>query len=169
MPKKTANARGNAQRNRAKLQKNVQLVRPNAAAPRNQRESELREEVEETPTATTLVAEVEEESSEQVEPSPPPSRRRRARASAEAPAPPAVDASAVPDIPDPTTPRSASERMAARRQQQAAQKTQQRQAPTLVTVEHYSYVRRDLIFIAILAIIMFSALIILHFVPAIGG
>jgi hypothetical protein len=59
--------------------------------------------------------------------------------------------------------------MATRRQQQAAQKMQPRQAPALITAEHYSYVRRDLIFIAILAIIMFGTLIVLHFVPAIGG
>jgi hypothetical protein len=60
--------------------------------------------------------------------------------------------------------------MAARRQQQqAAQKAHQRQSASLITAEHYAYVRRDLLFIAILAIIMFSALIVLHFVPAIGG
>jgi hypothetical protein len=61
---------------------------------------------------------------------------------------------------------SAAERLAARRQ--AAQKTQ-RAAASLITAEHYSYVRNDLIFIAILAIIMFSIIIGLHFVPAIGG
>ncbi len=61
---------------------------------------------------------------------------------------------------------SAAERLAARRQ--AAQKTQ-RTSPALITAEHYSYVRKDLIFIAILAIIMLSIIIGLHFVPAIGG
>ncbi len=61
---------------------------------------------------------------------------------------------------------SAAERLAARRQ--AAQKTQ-RAAASLITAEHYSYVRNDLIFIAILAIIMFSIIIGLHFVPVIGG
>ena len=40
---------------------------------------------------------------------------------------------------------------------------------SLITAEHYAYVRRDLIYILILAIIMFSAIVILHFVPAIGG
>jgi hypothetical protein len=39
----------------------------------------------------------------------------------------------------------------------------------LITPEHYAYVRRDLVFIAILATIMFAALIALHFVPALGG
>jgi len=61
---------------------------------------------------------------------------------------------------------SASERLAARRQ--AAQKAQ-RASTTLITAEHYGYVRRDLIYIAILALIMFAVLIGLHFVPAIGG
>lgn len=56
---------------------------------------------------------------------------------------------------------SASARLAARRQ--AAQKTQ-RSSPTLITAEHYRYVRNDLIYIAILAAIMFSILIVLFFV-----
>ncbi len=40
---------------------------------------------------------------------------------------------------------------------------------TKATAEHYGYVRKDLIFIAILAIILFGIIIGLHFVPAIGG
>lgn len=56
---------------------------------------------------------------------------------------------------------SASARLAARRQ--AAQKTQ-RSSPTLITAEHYRYVRNDLIYIAILAAIMFSVEIVLFFV-----
>jgi hypothetical protein len=56
---------------------------------------------------------------------------------------------------------SASARLAARRQ--AAQKTQ-RSSVALITTEHYRYVRKDLIYIAILAIIMFSILIALFFV-----
>ena len=56
---------------------------------------------------------------------------------------------------------SASARLAARRQ--ASQKTQ-RAAATLITAEHYRYVRNDLIYIAILAAIMFSVLIVLFFV-----
>ncbi len=42
-------------------------------------------------------------------------------------------------------------------------------AAALITAEHYAYVRKDLVFIAILAVIMFSAIIILHFVPGIGS
>lgn len=56
---------------------------------------------------------------------------------------------------------SASARLAARRQ--AAQKTQ-RSSVALITSEHYRYVRNDLIYIAILATIMFSILIVLFFV-----
>ena len=55
---------------------------------------------------------------------------------------------------------SASARLAARRQ--ASQKTQ-RSTATLITAEHYRYVRNDLIYIAILAAIMFSILIVLFF------
>ena len=61
-----------------------------------------------------------------------------------------------------TTPKtSASARLAARRQ--ASQKPQ-RSTATLITAEHYRYVRNDLIYIAILAAIMFSILIVLFFV-----
>jgi hypothetical protein len=56
---------------------------------------------------------------------------------------------------------SASARLAARRQ--ASQKAQ-RSTATLITSEHYRYVRNDLIYIAILAAIMFSILIVLFFV-----
>jgi hypothetical protein len=62
---------------------------------------------------------------------------------------------------------SAATRLAARRQ--TTQKTPQRSSAPLITAEHYSYVRKDLIFIAILAAIMFSVIIILHFVPGIGS
>ena len=56
---------------------------------------------------------------------------------------------------------SASARLAARRQ--ASQKTQ-RSTATLITAEHYRYVRNDLIYIAILAAIMFTILIVLFFI-----
>jgi len=56
---------------------------------------------------------------------------------------------------------STSTRLAARRQ--ASQKTQ-RSTATIITAEHDRYVRNDLIYIAILAAIMFSILIVLFFV-----
>lgn len=67
--------------------------------------------------------------------------------------------SIAPEVSAPKT--SASARLAARRQ--ASQKTQ-RPTATLITAEHYRYVRNDLIYIAILAAIMFSILIVLFFV-----
>ena len=60
-----------------------------------------------------------------------------------------------------TSKTSASTRLAARRQ--ASQK-QQRSTATLITAEHYRYVRNDLIYIGILAAVMFSILIVLFFV-----
>jgi hypothetical protein len=54
---------------------------------------------------------------------------------------------------------SASARLAARR----GQKLQPRTPATLVTAEHYSYVKRDLMIIAVLASIMFVAIIVLYF------
>ncbi|MBX5458141.1 MAG: hypothetical protein IRZ31_14695 [Thermogemmatispora sp.] len=62
-------------------------------------------------------------------------------------------------------PTSAASKLAARRQ---AGRAAQRSA-ALVTPEHYEYVRRDLMIIMILAAIMFATLIVLHFVPALGG
>lgn len=73
---------------------------------------------------------------------------------------------AAPVISVESAPKSVASRMAARRQ--AALKAQ-RAPVNLITAEHYGYVRKDLIFILILAVIMFSAIIIMHFVPAIGG
>jgi hypothetical protein len=39
----------------------------------------------------------------------------------------------------------------------------------VVNPEHYAYVARDLRFILLLASLMFATLIVLHFVPSIGG
>lgn len=61
---------------------------------------------------------------------------------------------------------SAAARLAERRK--ATQQAQKKSGAALITPEHYAYVRRDLMIIAILAIIMFSVIIILHFVPGIG-
>jgi cobalamin biosynthesis Mg chelatase CobN len=67
----------------------------------------------------------------------------------------------APSLVQEQAPKSAAARMAARRQ--AAQKTQ-RTSASLIVAENYGYVRRDLVFILILAIIMFSAIIALHFI-----
>lgn len=184
MSKKSASARSNAQRGKPKSQKSVQLVR--ATARDDQRNLEGSDEQELTGTVATSIAtapesvsDVEEETPTLVEeedaPAPVSARRARTASSAKTARETAPAAPVAATAPASTAAKSntggntgsASARMAARRQ--AAQKAQQRQAPELVTAEHYAYVRKDLIFIAILAIIFFSTLIILHFVPAIGG
>ena len=72
-------------------------------------------------------------------------------------------ATEVATSPKPTgAPKSASARLAARRQ--ATLKAQQRVGATLITPEHFGYVRRDLITIAVLAFIMFIAIIVLYYV-----
>jgi|SRR6185312_12938090 len=67
----------------------------------------------------------------------------------------------------PTPKESASTRLAARRQ--AMQRNQQRQTAVLITADHFAYVRKDLIIIAALATIMFSAIVILYFVLGAGA
>ena len=59
-------------------------------------------------------------------------------------------------------PKSAAARLAARREA-ATQKSQQSHSHA-ISAENYAYVRKDLIFILILALIMFSAIIALHFI-----
>jgi len=167
MPKKTASARGGAARNKPKPQKSIQLVRPDAAVKNdvavneNDRQDESSEEettleapttkatvtastatVSKTEVATTKKSEVESVTSQKEQ---------------DVNETPAVGAGKG----------SAAARLSARRQ--TALKPQVSRGASLITAEHYSYVKRDLIYILILAIIMFSAIIILHFVPAIGG
>ena len=155
MPKKSATARGGAQRSKPKAQKSFELVRP---------VSEVQEQEQEQEPDTQDVAEMAATSV--------------SKGSKTAPAvPPPAAKPAIPEVPveskaepiaNTSVPSkgsgSASSRLAARRQ--AAQQRVQRSATPLVTAEHYAYVRKDLIFIAILAIIMFAAIIILHFVLA---
>src|SRR5205085_3797209 len=149
MPKKTAPARSAAQRNKPRVQKSIELVRQPKATPAES--SAERSAVNVSASASTSpVSTVETPNA------------KGTSASKETPASKAESAQVVTSS---ASKGSASERLAARRQ--AVQK--QRTAVNLISAEHYSYVRRDLIFIAILAAIMFSVIIILHFVPAIGG
>jgi hypothetical protein len=148
MPKKTTYSRSGAQHGKPK-QKSFELVRPVSddnvlETVGNSEEADV-EEVEMTEPAVEDTKEQETEKKRQV-------------AKASPPVPVASVAAS-------SAPKSASARMAARRQ--AAQKPQQRSTANLITAEHYDYVRKDLLFILILAIIMFSAIIVLHFV--IGG
>lgn len=178
MPKKSASARGGAQRNKPKVQKNIELVRPTTAsdevalesgdtsaepttvvtnvdtlvAPKTKSSGATRTRSTTAPKvressallATTEVKKEEKDVEEQEE------------------AAPVASATATS-----AAPKSAAARLAARRQ--SGQKNSPRAAVALITAEHYSYVRKDLAFIAVLAIIMFTAIIILHFVPGIGS
>lgn len=165
MPKRTASARGGASRNKPKAQKSIQLVHPNTAVSENETQQDDSSVEEETtrvaPTAkataasTATVSKTEAATGKKSDGE---SVTAQAQKSIEETSPAAARGSAA-------------ARLAARRQSQgqAALKPAAPRNPSLITAEHYSYVRRDLIYILILAIIMFSAIIILHFVPAIGG
>ncbi|HEY3991864.1 MAG TPA: hypothetical protein VGM01_03185 [Ktedonobacteraceae bacterium] len=161
MPKKTAYSRSGAQRNKTK-QKSFELVRPasdeNVIETVESSEGEESEEEDVVEIASSGSAEKEVEEVEEVKPK----AGRSIGAKVSTPAAAAV----VPNTSagENSSPKSAAARMAARRQ--AAQKTQ-RSSNNLITVEHYNYVRKDLIFILILAIIMFGTIIALHFV--LGG
>lgn len=182
MPKKST--RGAAQRNRAKVQKKVSLVRPNAGVVTEETETPL--EVEETQvavedgveesgasaeaaaTTATATATATTTTARAVSTATTGNRGRTGRATRNgAASAPTIEEKESEEAVAETAPKgSASARLAAHRQN--AQKSQQRVAPTLITAEHYAYVRRDLVYIAILAILMFVTIIILHFVPGIG-
>ena len=142
MPKKTTHSRSGAQHGRTK-QKSFELVRP--ISDKNVLEAVKSDE--EAEVVTSGAVEIEEVEMEEVEVQSEPEKVPAAIATDKAP-------------------KSAASRLAARRQ--AAQKAQ-RTPVSLISAEHYGYVRKDLAFILVLAIIMFSAIIIMHFVPAIGG
>jgi len=163
MPKKTVTTRGGTQRNkpRVKVQKSFELVRQPSDEQEQQQEQEPEQEPEVVsspePTAvsvsTMAAPEIKENKSKS---------KRVASSEVKQSESTSSDTGTV------TAPKgSAAARLAARRH--GVQKAQQRAAATLITAEHYAYVRRDLVFIAILAVIMFSAIIILHFVPGIGS
>ena len=164
MPKKTTTARGGAQRNKPKAQKSFELVRP---ASNDRVESEMADS-DELVTATD-VSSIEGEEAKPQALKQPAAKSRAVTSGASSVANTAKVAETVSPTPEASTPPkgSAAARLAARRQ--ANQKAQQRAAASLITAEHFVYVRKDLRFIAILAIIMFSAIIILHFVPGIGS
>jgi hypothetical protein len=158
MPKKAATARNTGQRNKAKAQKSFEVVRQNAEG----QELHEDEQVEIAPIdAPTPPVEVVSRPTKSA-------RRAATRASVAtqevetetevAPSEPETQAEVEP-APIVPAKGSASARMAARR----GQKSQQRTPATLVTSEHYAYVTRDLMIIAVLAIIMFIAIIVLYF------
>lgn len=161
MPKKSAAVRTGAQRNKPKVQKSFELVRP-ASNDRVEPETVASDAL----VTVADVSAIEEEGTKPQALKQPVAKSRAVTSSA-------VSTTKVPEAVSPTpevsTPPkgSAAARLVARRQ--ANQKAQQRAAASLITAEHFVYVRKDLRFIAILAIIMFAAIIILHFVPGIGS
>jgi hypothetical protein len=170
MPKKTAYSRGGAQRSKTK-QKSFQLVRPvsdekELEAAESSEEANVVDAVEtadaEVTTPEAEEVEVEEEEEEEVVEVKEKEREKAgARAGAKANAPASITVPATPSTSASGSPKSASARLAARRQ--AAQKAQ-RSTANLILAENYGYVRKDLVFILILAVIMFAVIIVLHFV-----
>ena len=144
MPKKTTTTRGGAQRNRPKVQKNVELVRQVS----DEQELDNSTNAEASAASVTAVATSAENRQSAA-------KRNETKQSETKENPATAPAKG-----------SAAARVASRRV--ATQKNQQRAAATLVTAEHYAYVRQDLRFIAILASIMFIVLFVLRFVPGIG-
>jgi hypothetical protein len=173
MPKKSATARSGAQRQRPRTQKSFELVRPTTTATEttasladNTQDEELNGQSVATMTATDQTETVENEPEQDtlaeedndtvdeavIAPIPTPPTRKNTPAS-----------TILAPTPTTSTPTKggAAARFAARRQ--AQQRAQQKNVASLVTTEHFAYVRRDLIVIAILAVIMFAAIIILYF------
>ncbi len=173
MPKRSTPARSGVQRTKPKTQKSFELVRPTSQV------QELEdEEIVTSPTETTSETSetpVEASSSSNLDalPTVPKKRIRSSNLATEvAPAKSTstretkrvVEETVAPkeviETPVATVPKgSAATRLAANK---TAQRTKRSNA-TLITAEHYSYVRRDLIFIAVLAAIMFAALIVIYF------
>ena len=145
MPKKSTTARSGAQRNKPKTQKSFELVRSASEEQALEENESAEQEVANVATATATT----------------PAPRKEETVA------PKVAVPAAKEEKESATPAkgSAAARLAARRQ--ATQKAQQRSAVSLISPEHFAYVRRDLITIAILATIMFAAIIILYF--AIGA
>jgi cobalamin biosynthesis Mg chelatase CobN len=136
MPKRSSAARSGAQRQKPKAQKNIELVRPATSEPEPRAEESAPAAATRTATATATTEKTAEKTTA--------AERPQEKAATEA-------AKAT----------SASARLAARRQ--TAQRTRQRNVSELITPEHFAYVRKDLIFIAVLAVIMVAAIIILYF------
>jgi hypothetical protein len=137
MPKKSASVRGGTQRNKPKVQKSFELIRSDTDVSEVSNTAEV---AVIAPASTTVAT---------------PEKPIRAKKQSDLLEPEKQEDSET------TLPKgSAAARMAARRR--AAHKAQQRSAASLITAEHFAYVRKDLITIAILALIMFTAIVTLY-------
>ncbi len=165
MPKKSTPARGGVQRTKAK-QKGFELVRPASTSQEEEVDTNTEQTAVEVSTARATVATTASRQNEtSVKKERLSSTPTRSQTSAVVEKED-IESEDEPELVASAPKGSASARLAARRQ--AGQRTQ-RTATALITAEHYSYVRRDLIFIAILAVILFATIIALHFVPGIGS
>lgn len=137
MPKKSATARNAAQRYKTKSQKSFELVRPEGAEREN---PDYPEQPAASPVSSTAIAT--------------PERSTLLKTEAES-------AETTSEAEEVAPKGSAAARMAARRRtmQKAAQ---QRSSAALITADHFSYVRRDLITIGILAAVMVVAIVVLY-------
>ena len=182
MPKKAATARNRAQRNKPKVQKTFELVRPERVETEADEESSStsvkastavadQEVSKASVSASTAVSAKDESKASTAEGQASPLRETGGRGQprpvrgtgGREQAPPLREEAETETEEPKNTPAlgSASARLAARRQ--AAQKLQQRSAATLITSEHFAYVRKDLIRIAVFAMLMFAAIIVLYF------
>jgi hypothetical protein len=152
MPKKTTASRSGTQRNRPRVQKSIEVVRQTTS---EEQESVTEEQSEVTPESIAAT------------PAPSTARSRTQGATKTKVATPEVKNEQVEQTsPAPVVPKgSAAARLAARRQ---GPRSQSRSAAALITAEHYTYVKRDLAIIAILASFMIVAIIVLYFILARG-
>ncbi len=178
MPKKSTPARSGVQRAKPKTQKSFELVRPTSQVQELEEEKVVTtaedsatETTSTTSTTSTIPTTVESSSSLDALPTVPQKRARVGRVATEiAPVLPVVPKATKETVEAPVAPvaiaakGNASARLAARKHTQRSSRS-----ASLITAEHYSYVRKDLLFIAVLAIIMFAAIIVLYFVPGIGA
>jgi hypothetical protein len=151
MPKKATAVRSRAQRNKPKAQKSFELVRPESALLETEESTTAS-----TNTATATAAQPEPKISAKVAtlPKSKTSANTTATTVTAQPEPKAQESQITPPS------GSASARLAARRQ--TTLRMQQRAATTLITSEHFAYVRQDLIRIAVFAVLMVSAIIMLY-------
>ena len=175
MPKKSTPARSGVQRTKPKTQKSFELVRPTSQVQELEDEEIVLSPEETTSETSATIVEAQSSSDLDALPTVPKKRVRSGNIATEvAPAEPTsaketkrvvedpivAEPKEAVEAPVPIAPKSsAATRLAANK---TAQRTR-RSNVSLITAEHYSYVRRDLIFIAVLAVIMFAALIVIYF------
>ncbi len=170
MPKKATPARSGVQRTKPKGQKSFEVVRPASQVQEQEVEETISTEEHTSVEPTRVVPSALETSSELAALPAVPKKKSSSSGSVATEVAPVETvvpkAPAAVETPVVATKGSASARLAARKN---TQRSQQRNSASLITAEHYSYVRKDLAFIAILAAIMFIAIIVLYFVPGIGA